>query len=201
MTATRTNLAPGRTTINLPVPLDHVPISPGYVVTSGAARLVASEPATGGWAMTFEVTSTAAVTASVTPLRSRVAEAGGHSHLLMLAHVVTTVTVPAQATLSYTVSCADDAKGIIGTFDVPSEVVVGHIPMPKSRTFSLFNSASASATAMLDLECLSDRTTGPVDDVGVVTNTATATTTTEDLDPTDNAASARFVVDRAAGSV
>ena len=195
---TTSTLAPGRRTITLAVPRDFRAIAPSYSVTSGTVRLVASEPTVDGWALTFDVTTTAVVTAGATPLRSRVAAISGHSHLLRFAHLSKSVAVPAGTTVSTTLSCADDAKGILASFDLPAGVfAVGNEPQPKSRVFGLYNSGAQSVTASVDVDCVSDRTSGSVDDVGVVTNTATATSSTVDSNPADNAASAAFVLDRA----
>ena len=200
VTATRT-LAPGRRTIALSVPLDHRAIAPSFAIESGVARLVATEPTADGWALTFDVTDEAVVTAAVTPLRRRVSEVDGHSHLLALSHVERSVVVPANSTIDATVSCADDAKGIVASFDLPEPIAnIGNEPQPKSRSFRLRNGGAQDATAELDLECLGDRTGPEVDFEGVVENTATASSTTVDPDPGDNAASVSFVVDRAAGS-
>lgn len=199
--AATSTLAPGRRTIALSVPLDHRAVAPSFAVSSGVATLVASEPTADGWELTFDVVDAAVVTASVTPLRRRVAEAGGHSHLLFFSHVDRSVTVPANSTIDATVTCADDAKGIVASFDLPAGVTnAGNEPQPKSRSFRLFNSGSQAATAQLDLECLADRTGPEVDFEGVVENTATASSATVDPVAHNDAASVSFVVDRAAGS-
>lgn len=95
----------------------------------------------------------------------------------------------------------NDAKGIVRELGVPSGLVLaGNEPQPKTRVFRLFNPTAQDATATLDLLCLADRTGSPIDEIGLVRNTATATSTTVDPDPADNTASATFVVVRAAGS-
>ncbi len=99
VTSSQTLAGPGRQTITLAVPLDHRAIAPGFVVSAGAARLVASEPTPEGWALTFDVPATADVMAEVRPLRRRVAEVANHSHQLGFRHIAKTVTVPARSTL------------------------------------------------------------------------------------------------------
>jgi uncharacterized repeat protein (TIGR01451 family) len=194
VTATATLAVGARQTITLPLALDHIAIAPSYAVQSGVARLVASEPTTDGLQLTFEVTQPAVVTASMTPLLARLGEVAGHSHELIFHHIEDTVTVPAHGTVTKTLSCAQDAKGIVASFDGPS---VGNEPQPKSRVFRLFNPGPQAVTAMVDLECVEDRT-GPVERYrGVVTNVATATSTTADPVPANDSAFAQFVVHRA----
>jgi uncharacterized repeat protein (TIGR01451 family) len=199
VSATRT-LAVGRQTIALAVPLDYRAIAPSFSVASGSARLVASEPTGDGWALTFDVAAEAAVTAAVRPLRNRVDYAGGHTHLLAFTHVERSVTVPPNSVIDASVSCSDNAKGIVASFDLPPEIThVGNEPQPKTRSFRLLNGSSQSATALLDLDCLDDRT-GPAIDSVVVENVATASSSTLDPDPGDNAAAVSFVLNRALGS-
>ena len=46
------------------------------------------------------------------------------------------------------VVCADDAKGIVGTYTLPPGVVsLGNDPRPKTRSFKLLNTSGAPATA------------------------------------------------------
>lgn len=201
VTATQA-LAVGRQTIALAIPVDHVAIAPSYAVQSGAARLVASEPTPDGWALTFDVTQPATVAASVTPLLDRLGAIDGHSHELLLHHLDGSVVVPAHATANVTLSCAQDAKGIVASFDVPAAVVVvGNEPQPKSRVFRFYNPGASALTAAVDLECIDDRSGPVIDEHGTVTNVATASTTTLDPDPANDAASAQFAVFRALGSV
>jgi len=198
--STTQTLAVGRRTIALAVPLDYRAIAPSFAVTGGSARLVASEPTSDGWALTFDVAEEAVVTAAVRPLRNRVDYAGGHTHLLPFSHIERSVVVPANSTIDASVSCADDAKGIVGSFDVPAGVTqIGNEAQPKTRSFRLLNSGSESATALLDLDCVNDRTGPPVESV-VVENVATAGSSTVDPDPADNAASVSFVLNRTVGS-
>jgi uncharacterized repeat protein (TIGR01451 family) len=204
VSSTRTLPVGPRQTITVAVPLDYRAIAPGFVVTSGKARLIASEPTADGWALTFNVTEAAGVTAAVRPLQRRVSELTGvagipnHSHELGLRHIEKTVTVPAHGTLETSLSCADDEKGIVKSFDFDG--ITGDEPQPKIRVFRLYNPTSAVLPAALDLECLANRTSGGTDEQGLVVNTATAASSTVDPDPTDNAASATFVVYRALGS-
>lgn len=138
-----------------------VAISPGFELTSGAALWRRSEPSDPAWSFGFEVTSPATANLSVRCLDKRVAQELGHTHKLKLRHRAKTVSVPAHATRSYSVSCPDDAKGIVASYDLPAGVLLlGHDPQPKIRVFKLLNTTGSAQSATLDLTCIGDRT-GP----------------------------------------
>ena len=61
-------MAPGRHSFVVPVSAGHHAISPGIAVVTGDARLVGSEPASGGWRFTVENTEPSQATLSVREL-------------------------------------------------------------------------------------------------------------------------------------
>ena len=196
--------APGRHTATLACPSGAQPIVPGYAFDGGAATLAGSEPAAGGgWTFTVDVTQPTTATLSMRCLADEVAVADGHTHTLERRHVARTVTLPPGQPVEEQVTCADDAKGIVGTWLLPPGVTpLGNDPRPKTRAFRLLNTTGAPQQAMIDLECLSDRTgpersgdTPPRD----IDNTATVAATTPDPNPANNTSTARITV-RGAGA-
>lgn len=192
--------AAGRSSATLTCPVGTRPIAPGYDVPSGAAVLVASEPAgLRGWAFTLDVTApSTAVGLSLRCLRTTTSAVHGHTHELRLSHVVRSVVVPAGATVTERVSCADDAKGVVATWSVPPGVQHhGNDPQLKSRDFRLHNTTGAPQTATVDLECLRDRTTA--EDMGTaepvsVANVATVSSTSVDANPLNNSSTVTVTV-------
>ncbi len=175
----------GRQTATVTCPSGTMPIAPGFAFAGGAATLAGSEPGSGGaWTFTVDVASPTTATLSARCLDDDVASADGHTHALVTEHVVKTFTVPAGQTLEEQVICADDAKGIVGSWMLPVGVdTLGNDARPKTRAYKLVNTTGADQTVVLDLECLNDRT-GPEKLAGVspvaVTNTATITASTSD---------------------
>jgi choice-of-anchor A domain-containing protein/uncharacterized repeat protein (TIGR01451 family) len=192
-------LGVGRQTATVSCPSGTLPIVPGFAFNGGAATVAGSEPTgTGGWTFTVDVTAPTTATFSVRCLDSDVAPAQGHTHALVTQHLVKTVTIAAGQTVEEQVICADDAKGIVGTWLLPPGVVsLGNDPRPKTRAFKLINTTGSAQTAMVDLECLKDRT-GPEKLVGTtpvtVNNTATVTTTSTDDTPGNDSSSASVTV-------
>ncbi|MBB6628783.1 choice-of-anchor A family protein [Nocardioides sp. KIGAM211] len=189
----------GRRTASVACPTGTAPVAPGFSLSGGAATLAGSEPAAGnGWAFTMDVAAPTTATLSVRCLRTTTSAVLGHTHDLVLAHVVRTVSVPAGATVEEQVTCADQAKGVVGTWSLPAGVQsLGNDPRLKARAFRLLNTTAAAQTATVDLECLGDRTTvetrGTVDPL-VVVNTATVTSTSVDADPGNNSSTASVTV-------
>jgi hypothetical protein len=104
------------------------------------------------------------------------------------------VTVPANSTVSDSVICADDAKGIVASYRLAAGLqLAGHDPQPMSRVFKLVNPTGQPLTAELDLLCVGDRTGGAVVTSQIV-NSATVSSSTPDLDSDDQAASATLSV-------
>lgn len=192
--------AAGRSSATLTCPAGTEPVAPGYDVPSGAAVLVGSEP-TGprGWAFTLDVTApSTAVGLSLRCLRTTTSAVLGHTHELRLSHVVRSVVVPAGASVTERVSCADDAKGVVATWSVPPGVHHhGNDPELKARDFRLHNTTDAPQTVTVDLECLRDRTTteqmGTSDPVQV-TNVATVSSASTDANPLNNSSTAAVTV-------
>ncbi|MCR6032404.1 choice-of-anchor A family protein [Nocardioides sp. zg-579] len=197
--------AAGRHSAVLTCPVGTAPVAPGFALAGGAARWSGSEPeGRAGWRFTFDVTDPATAALSLRCLRREVAAAQGHTHDLRLAHVVRTVTVPPGAVVEEQVTCADDAKGIVATWSLPPGVVhLGNDPRLKTRAFRLLNTTGAPLSAVLDLECLGDRPGEEVrghDQPVVVTNTATVTTTGDDVNRTNDTATSVVTVTPGAGT-
>jgi hypothetical protein len=133
-------------------------------------------------------------TVSVRCMDARLDTAAGHTHDLRLNEVRRTVSVPANSTTNETVTCADDAKGIVASYELSAGLLLaGHDPQPKSRVFKLVNPTGGPLTAKLDLLCAGDRTGGAVVTTRI-TNSATVSSATPDVDGDDQAASATVEV-------
>ncbi|WP_341925730.1 hypothetical protein [Nocardioides psychrotolerans] len=174
------------------------PVQPGFLL-DGTATVATSYPS-GDDARRFVVTVAGSDTAgsatfSLRCLSDLVGAVDGHQHQLGLAEVHQSVVVPAGEVLEVTLSCADDAKGIVAGWDLESGLVnLGNDPRPKIRVFKLFNPTSGPLGAELWLGCLSTRTTGGASGTHVV-NTASVTTTSAESTTADNSASAALDVD------
>jgi uncharacterized repeat protein (TIGR01451 family) len=177
-------LAAGEQQVTVDCPAATSPIVPGWAFDGGQARVRGSEPTATGWRFDVTVDAPTTATMSVRCLDDQVAAAAGHTHDLGLQHVAKDVTVPAGQIVQVDVICADDAKGIVGTWDLAGGVIsLGNDPRPKTRSYRLYNPTGADAQATVDLECLKDRT-GKGHAVGAtpkdVVNTAKVTSTTTD---------------------
>lgn len=198
----RTDALPeGTTTVTLLAGGGNVAIAPGYRITSGSAVLVGSEQTAAGWELTYLVPAgeTATVVSSIRPLATQLAAAGSpsHTHALSFTHPVRTVSLPVGAS-THRVSCDTGSKGIVATYDGPFRM--GSIPEPINRDFTVFNPGPGTASATIDLLCLS-LTTAPVAPAAVtVVNTAEVHSATYDPDPTDNDASASVSLTPGAGA-
>lgn len=188
----------GRQSRTLTCPTGTMAIAPGFSFSGGAATLAGSEPTAGGWTFTADVTSPTTSTLTVRCLRTTVGPEQGHTHDLRTVHVVRTVSVPALSTVEEQVICPDDAKGIVATWLLPPGVhALGNDPRLKARAFKLVNDTGSAQSAMVDLECLRDRTSVEVmgsPDPVVVDNTATVTSTSVDADPGNNSSTASITV-------
>ena len=203
VTATR-SWAPGTREVALDCPAGSTAIVPGWSFEGGDARVTASEPTATGWRFTVDVEAATEATLSLRCLDDHVAAVDGHTHALQLDHLVEEITVPAGQIVEGQVTCADDAKGIVASWDLPAGVIsLGNDPRPKTRAFRLQNTGASDAKAKIDLTCLGDRT-GPGQAVGAgprtVVNTAEVASPTPDPDAANNRAGATIEV-RGAGAV
>jgi uncharacterized repeat protein (TIGR01451 family) len=150
----------GRQTATLTCPDGGQPIAPGFSLAGGEARLVESEPAgPGAWTIGFDVSAPTTAVLSVRCLDDQLGGSEGALHRLDFTHEVTEVDVPAGQMQSAQVICGQQAKGIVGSFDVPPGLVLlGHDPQPKTRVFYPFNPTAGPLHVKLDLLCVGDRT-------------------------------------------
>ena len=204
LVSTTQSFGVGRSTASVTCPTGTVAIAPGFELSSAGARLVGSETGSAHpriWTFTLAVTAPVTATFTARCLRTTTSAVYGHTHELLFAHVVQSVTVPATTAAEGTefqVICPDDGKGVVATFELPPGVTsFGNDPRLKARAFRLFNQSGATQTATLDLVCLKDRTSieqmGTTDPVPVV-NTATVTSTSTDANAFNNSASATITV-------
>ena len=194
----------GRQGATLTCPTGTVPIVPGFSLSGGAATLAASEhdqSAPREWRFALDVSSPTTATFSVRCLHTTVGAVYGHTHELLLTHVVQTVTVSGHTAAEgdeFQVICPDDAKGVVATWDVPAGVRhLGNDPRLKARAFRLFNATGTAKSATVDLLCLHDRT--GTEDMGTATpvaidNTATVSSTSADANGTNNSSTATINV-------
>src|SRR5262249_13611255 len=139
-----------------------VAVAPGVAFSGGATgNLVTNEPTgTHGEGRTLDVMpdSDGMVTVSIRCLNRFVDVANGHSHELKFTQVSRQVTVPPtgpSGSVSESVTCPDDAKGVVASWDLPPGLkLVGNDPQPKTRVFKLSNPTNAPLTATIDLQCL-----------------------------------------------
>ena len=201
VTATQA-LPAGRTSMTLTCRAGTVPVAPGFDLSSASAVLAGSEGDYDGhtWTFTFDAEAPVTATVSARCLSTTTSAVGGHTHQLRFTHVVQAVSVPgdtADEGQEFKVTCPDDGKGVVATFDLPPGVQHwGNDPRLKERAFRLFNQSGTAKNATLDLFCLNDRTGT---DMGThvpvtVENVATVTSTSADANPANNAASATVTV-------
>ncbi|MEP9363727.1 choice-of-anchor A family protein [Nocardioides sp. CN2-186] len=200
--STTVSLPAGRSDVTLTCRPGTVPIVPGYDLSSASAVLAGSEGdyTARTWTLTFDAASPVTVTASVRCLSTTTSAVDGHTHQLRFTHVVTTVSVPGNTFLEgnmFRVTCPDDAKGVVGTFELPPGVLSwGNEPQIKERDFRLSNQTGTAKNATIDLFCLGDRVgtgMGTTDPVSVV-NTATVSSTSTDANSGNNSATATVAV-------
>ncbi|MBZ5739688.1 choice-of-anchor A family protein [Nocardioides mangrovi] len=196
------SLPVGHTETTLTCRAGTVPIAPGYDLSAAGPVLSGSEAdyTARTWTFSFDATAPVTVTTSVRCLSTTTSAVAGHTHQLRFTHVVNHVSVPGSTPAEgteYKVTCPDDAKGVVGTFDLPPTVRSwGNDPRLKERAFRLFNQSGTAQDATIDLLCLSDRvgtgmgTTVPVS----IVNTATVTSTSTDANSANNSASATVAV-------
>lgn len=196
----RTEALPiGRATVTVDGVPGTTPVRPGFDLDGSGAHVLTSYPAgDSGWTFVVEATRATKGTFGVSPMSRKVSQASGHDHELGLDEVRQTVTVPAGQVLETTLTCANDAKGIVAGWDLDAGLVnLGNDPRPVARVFKLHNPTSAPLAARLRLLCLSVRNKGAVSAGGSVVNTATVATSSAETSTADNSASARIVVNPA----
>jgi uncharacterized repeat protein (TIGR01451 family) len=183
-------LGPGSGSATLTCPSGTQPISPSFRVTSGSARPLTSEPGPtpSSWVLGYAADAAATVEASVRCMDRTLTAAAGHTETLDLSHVERQVTIPAGATVDETVSCPDQAKGIVATYD-GDVVQLGSTPVPKSRIFRLHNPASQAVTVTIDLVCLGDRPSSKPGTVDVVNTGRVSSTGPVDPNPSNDSSS------------
>lgn len=142
-------LPTGRTDITMTCGPGQTPIQPGYQL-NGTAPVVTTYPdGVNGWR--FGVVNDGGATAGTFTMRcldDLVSTANGHTHQLGLDEIRRTVTVPAGQAAEFTLTCADDAKGIVAGYDVdPGLVVLGNDPRPIIRVFKLYNPSNGPLSA------------------------------------------------------
>ena len=170
-----------------------VAIAPGYALTGIPGTLVESEASADGrsWTFAFEAQPGAGgddfhADLSIRCLPRATSAAGGHSHALVFHHVFEDVTVPANSTGEYRVSCPVGFKGISETHSLPSGLLLlGTTPQPINRDFRLTNTTGAALSATIDLVCLESRI-GDQRNGGSVMNTASVYGNEPDLDASDD---------------
>ncbi|HYF74779.1 MAG TPA: hypothetical protein VD864_18270 [Nocardioides sp.] len=190
-------LPAGRTDVTLSCAPGQTPIQPGYVL-DGTAPVVTTYP-DGASSWRFAVVNDGSATSGTFTMRcldDLVSTANGHSHQLGLDEIRKTVTVPAGQVAEFTLTCADDAKGIVAGYDIdPGLVVLGNDPRPIIRVFKFYNPTNGPLQAKLFLLCLSNRTEKGADQGGTVVNTASVSTSTPESSTADNADSVTVHVD------
>ncbi|GAB3200427.1 hypothetical protein GCM10027062_19920 [Nocardioides hungaricus] len=203
VTSTATYAA-GEQSATLTCPAGTIPVAPGFDAPAGGVVLRGSEydeSSPRDWRFTLDVAAPTTVTLSARCLRTTVGPVYGHTHDLRFTHVVKTFTVDgftAKEGDEFKVSCPDDAKGVVATWDLPKGLRhFGNDPRLKERAFRIFNDTGQAKQVTLDLQCLRDRTStermGTTDPV-VVPNVATVTSTSVDANPFNNSSTATITV-------
>ncbi|MFB9311868.1 DUF11 domain-containing protein [Nocardioides plantarum] len=202
--STATTWTAGTWTVDLACGAGQVAVAPGFTFTSGAGvvRTSRRNPANGpGWRFVVDVPESATAALDMRCLSTSLDTTAGHTHDLGLVQLSDTVTVPAGRTTQATLTCGEQAKGIVASYDVdPGLVPLGNDPQPKTRVFRFSNPTSGPLTARIGLLCLDVRT-GPALAVSTITNTAWVTTSSTDATTADDSASASFRATAGSGPV
>ena len=193
--ASTQTFGPGRHTVDLTCASGSYPIQPSFVLTAGTA-VVGTHGAGPAWQFIIDVDDSATGTFSIHCLSSALGTAAGHSHDLVFKALSDTVTVPVGGTVERKLTCPDGYKGIVAWADIdPGLVSLGNDPQPITRVYKFYNPTSGPLSARFGLLCVAIRTNGddhPGD--STVTNTASAATSSHDVDPGDNSDSATITV-------
>ena len=188
------SFGPGRHQTTLSCPTGTWAVAPGFEWTNGTGSQFKSESSPDGrsWTFGFELDAAGTVESSIRCVDQATTTDAGHREFLSLSHVNEYPSVPpAQAGSSqpyseHRVSCADDAKGIVATYDLPQGVKqLGSTPEPKIRDFRLLNRSGSTQTARIDLLCLGIRL-GSGGERDSITNTATVSGAEADPDLSNN---------------
>ena len=189
-------LPSGRGDVTMTCAAGQVPIQPGYELGAPAPVLTTYPSGSNGW--TWGVVNDGDATTGTFTMRCLdilVSTAAGHTHALGLDEIRKTVTVPAGQEAEFTLTCADDAKGIVAGYDMDEGLVnLGNDPRPIIRVFKFYNPTDGPLGVDLYLLCLKNRTVGGAGN-GHVVNTASVTTSTPESSTADNGDSVSFNVD------
>ncbi|GAA1159111.1 hypothetical protein GCM10009606_41290 [Nocardioides aquiterrae] len=190
-------LPTGPTDVTMTCASGQTPIQPGYQL-DGVAPVVTTYPSGGnGW--TWRVVNEGDASTGTFTMRcldDLVSTANGHTHQLGLDEVRKHITVGPGQEAEFTLTCADDAKGIVAGYDIDEGLVVmGNDPRPIIRVFKFYNPTNQPLSGDLYLLCLKNRTEKGADQGGHVVNTATVTTTTPETTTGDNSDSVTIQVD------
>lgn len=198
---TSTTWTAGTWTADLSCGVGQVAVAPGFTFTSGEGVVRTSQRAGTGWHFVVDVPESASATFDIRCLSSSVDTAAGHTHDLGLVQLSNTVTVPSGQTVQVALTCGEQAKGIVASYDVdPGLLSLGNDPQPKTRVFKFNNPTSATLTARIGLLCLDTRT-GPALAVSSITNTAHVATSSQDATTDDDSSSATFTATAGSGPV
>ncbi|WP_309233801.1 hypothetical protein [Conexibacter sp. W3-3-2] len=191
VTTTRTLLA-GRNTVTLSCGPGQTPIQPGIALQGDATILTSFPQGDSAWTFALDSPEGTQATFSIRCLDRTLGVTDGHTHPLNLQLLRKDVVVAAGQTVEVQLDCADDAKGVVGGYDVdPGLVPLGNDPRPKTRAFRFFNPTGQDLNASVTLLCLSTRTGGEQAST-TIDNTAQVATATPETDLADNQGSARI---------
>ncbi len=184
VTVTQTLMA-GRNTVTLPCGPGTLAIAPGFN-SSGDLDILTSKESGDGWTWDVDVPEGTTATFSIRCLSKKVSAENGHTHELKLERLQQHVVVPAGQVVEVQLTCNDNAKGIVGGFDLdPGLISLGNDPRPKTRAFKLMNRTDHDLNADLSLLCLDGRTGGEAG-VSYIVNTANVSTTTQEANTANN---------------
>ena len=186
---------PGRHLVDLACAAGSYPIQPSYALTAGSA-VVGTHRTASGWQFIVDVETSTSGTFSVHCLAVALGVAAGHSHDLVFTELSDTVTVPAGQVVERKLTCPDGYKGIVAWADIdPGLVSLGNDPQPITRVYRFYNPTAGPLTARFGLLCVAIRTQGD-DHPGnsQITNTASAVTSSHDVNAGNNTDSASIAV-------
>lgn len=143
-----------------------VAVAPGYGVSGAEGYLTYSMPGYDGngkpaWDFGFTATQSGNVEFSIRCMDRWLSTSVGHSHEQWFSNVDERFDVDPtdHAGREYQVSCSDEAKGIVGGFDLEDPLyMLGHDPRPKTRAFRVLNESNSKKKAHFNLLCVGDRT-------------------------------------------
>jgi len=196
VTSTQT-LAAGRNNVTLDCGPGKTPIQPGYRFQGDATLLTSFPQGASSWTFAIDSVEGTVATFSIRCLSNTVSSADGHTHPLNLKLLRKDIVVGPGQTVEVQLDCDDDAKGIVGGYDVdPGLVPLGNDPRPKTRSFKFFNPTGQSLNASVSLLCLSTKVSGSQAS-NTIDNTAYVTSSTPDADLTDNDSTVRVTASSA----